>query len=58
LPVPVLDGARFSDLEGFYDEVSNHLIPGAAWGRKLDALNDTSLGEALEYPKMGLSCAG
>ena len=40
LPVLVLDGARFSDLQGFYDEVSNQLIPGASWGRNLDAFND------------------
>jgi RNAse (barnase) inhibitor barstar len=40
LPVLTLDGARFSDLQGFYDEVSNRLIPGAAWGRNLDAFND------------------
>jgi RNAse (barnase) inhibitor barstar len=40
LPVLVLDGARFSDLQGFYEEVSNRLIPGASWGRNLDAFND------------------
>ena len=35
-----IDGARFSSLEGFYDEVSARLIPGAEWGRNLDAFND------------------
>lgn len=35
-----IDGARFSTLEGFYDEVSRILIPGADWGRNLDAFND------------------
>lgn len=40
LPVLTLDGAAFSDLEGFYDEVSKQLIPGHRWGRNLDAFND------------------
>jgi len=35
-----IDGTRFSTLEGFYDEVSRILIPGASWGRNLDAFND------------------
>ncbi len=35
-----LDGSNFSTLEGFYDEVSIKLIPGATWGRNLDAFND------------------
>ena len=35
-----IDGERFDDLEGFWDEVSRQLIPGAAWGRNLDAFND------------------
>jgi len=36
----VIDGARFSTLEEFYDEISRVLIPGAYWGRNLDAFND------------------
>lgn len=36
----VIDGNNFSTLEGFYDEVSRVLVPGADWGRNLDALND------------------
>jgi RNAse (barnase) inhibitor barstar len=40
LPVLTIDGARFSDLDGFYDEVSEPIIPGAEWGRNLDAFND------------------
>jgi RNAse (barnase) inhibitor barstar len=40
LPTLFIDGDRFSDLDGFYDEVSEHLIPGAEWGRNLDAFND------------------
>jgi RNAse (barnase) inhibitor barstar len=35
-----IDGARFAALEEFYDEVSRVLIPGAYWGRNLDAFND------------------
>ena len=40
LPTRFINGDRFSDLEGFYEEVSEHLIPGAEWGRNLDAFND------------------
>lgn len=36
----VLDGARIGSLEQFYDEVSEVLIPGAYWGRNLDAFDD------------------
>src|SRR5262245_56734083 len=36
----VLDGARFSTLEDFYDEVSRVLIPDVFWGRNLDSFND------------------
>lgn len=35
-----LDGSRFDDLDGFFDEVSRVLVPGARWGRNLDAFND------------------
>ena len=35
-----IDGSRFSTLEGFYDEISRVLIPGAEWGHDLDAFND------------------
>jgi RNAse (barnase) inhibitor barstar len=35
-----LDGSTFSTLEEFYDEISRVLIPGAEWGRNLDAFND------------------
>lgn len=40
LPVIEIDGARFNDLEGFWDEVSRQLFAGADWGRNLDAFND------------------
>jgi RNAse (barnase) inhibitor barstar len=36
----VINGSRFSTLEGFYDEVSSVLVPGQPWGRNLDAFND------------------
>ena len=39
-PIYIIDGDRFSDLEGFYDEVEQHLIPDTFWGRNLDAFND------------------
>ncbi len=39
-PVYEIDGARFGTLEGFFDEISRVVIPGAEWGRNLDAFND------------------
>jgi RNAse (barnase) inhibitor barstar len=42
--VYTLDGTRFSTLEEFYDEVERVLIPGARWGRNLDAFNDILYG--------------
>jgi RNAse (barnase) inhibitor barstar len=35
-----IDGARFSTLEGFFDEISRVLVPRVPWGRNLDAFND------------------
>ena len=35
-----IDGAQFATLDEFYEEVSRKLIPGAEWGRNLDAFND------------------
>jgi len=35
-----IDGARFSTIEEFYEQISAVLIPGVAWGRNLDAFND------------------
>ena len=40
LPELIIDGAEFSSLDGFYEEVSRRIIPGAYWGRNLDAFND------------------
>ncbi len=45
LPVMEIDGAKFDDLEGVWDEVSRQLIPGAEWGRNLDAFNDILRGD-------------
>jgi RNAse (barnase) inhibitor barstar len=39
-PTLEIDGARFSTLDEFYDEISRSLIPGAHWGRNLNAFND------------------
>ncbi|MGC3991765.1 MAG: barstar family protein [Chthoniobacteraceae bacterium] len=36
----IIDGARFHTLEEFYEIVSSTMIPGARWGRNLDAFND------------------
>lgn len=35
-----IDGARFSDFDGFCDEISRQVIPNAVWGRNLNAFND------------------
>lgn len=35
-----IDGTRFRSLGGFYREISRKVIPGAVWGRGLDAFND------------------
>lgn len=39
-PTLHIDGLEFSTLEGFFDHVSSRIIPGAAWGRNLDAFSD------------------
>ncbi len=39
-PTFEIDGRDFATLEEFYDRVSEVLIPGASWGRNLDALSD------------------
>jgi len=39
-PILEFDGDRVHDLDSFWDEVSRALIPGAEWGRNLDAFND------------------
>jgi RNAse (barnase) inhibitor barstar len=36
----MIDGAAFSDLEGFYDEIESKLVGEADWERTLDALDE------------------
>jgi len=40
LPTLTIDGQRFSDLSGFYAEVSKYLIPGTLRVSNLDSFND------------------
>jgi RNAse (barnase) inhibitor barstar len=40
IPTLYIDGTKFNTLEGFYDHVSEALIPGHDWGHNLDAFND------------------
>ncbi|HJR42381.1 MAG TPA: barstar family protein [Gemmatimonadaceae bacterium] len=39
-PTITIDGAAFSDLEGFYDEIESKLAGDADWPRTLDALDE------------------
>jgi len=39
-PIIEIDGSRFDILNGFWEEISVLLIPGASWGRNFDAFND------------------
>lgn len=39
-----IDGADFSTLDEFYDEISRVLIPDVYWGRNLDAFDDVLSG--------------
>lgn len=39
-----IDGQNFSNLEEFYEEISEKLIPGSSWGRNLDAFDDVLFG--------------
>ncbi len=40
-PIRTIDGSRFTDIEGFYDEVERVLLDeNTAWGRNLDAFHD------------------
>lgn len=40
VPVIDLDGSLIYDRDDFYEQVDERLIPGAEWGRNLDAFND------------------
>jgi RNAse (barnase) inhibitor barstar len=46
-----IDGAAFSDLAGFYDEIERALLGGAPWGRSLDALDDVLRGGVAGVPR-------
>ncbi|MDQ3816984.1 MAG: barstar family protein [Acidobacteriota bacterium] len=48
----IIDGNNFSNLEEFYDEISKVLVPGAWWGRNLDAFDDILSGD-FGTPKEG-----
>jgi RNAse (barnase) inhibitor barstar len=39
-----IDGEQFSNLEEFWDEISEKIIPDVYWGRNLDAFNDILYG--------------
>ena len=37
----VIDGNRFANLKGFYEEIERALVsPGVSWVKNLDALDD------------------
>ena len=40
VPILDLDGETMHDLDDVYEQVSARVVPGAAWGRNLDAFND------------------
>jgi RNAse (barnase) inhibitor barstar len=46
-----IDGDRFEDLGGFYDEIGRQLLGGASWGRNLDAFNDILRGDFGPLPE-------
>ncbi len=50
-PTYRIDGAAFSDLEGFYDEIERELLNGEPSGRTLDALNDILRGKVVPLPR-------
>ena len=49
-----IDGSRFDDLDGFFEEFGARAIPGMPWGRNLDALNDV-LGGGFGTPDDGFA---
>ena len=52
-----IDGKAFSTLQGFFDEISRAVIPGAEWGHNLDAFNDILRG-GFGTPEGGSSLYG
>ncbi len=43
-PVLQIDGERFDDLNGFWDEVSRQLLRGLNWGKSFTAFEDVLRG--------------
>ena len=39
-----IDGERFADLEGFFQEFGRQVMPGQWWGENLDAFDDVLYG--------------
>jgi hypothetical protein len=50
-PTYRVDGAAFSDLEGFLDEVGEQLLRGEPWGRSLAALDEVLRGGEGPLPR-------
>ncbi|MFL5574790.1 MAG: barstar family protein [Gemmatimonadaceae bacterium] len=50
-PTYRIDGAAFDDLGGFFDEIGEQLLAGAAWGRDLESLDDVLSGEVAPLPR-------
>ena len=48
----VIEGSHISSLETFYEQISDVVIPGANWGKNLDAFNDVLRG-AFGTPENG-----
>jgi RNAse (barnase) inhibitor barstar len=46
-----IDGAAFSDLQGFYDEVEEELLRGAPWARSREGLDDVLAGGVAGLPR-------
>jgi RNAse (barnase) inhibitor barstar len=50
IPTFRIDGASFSDLAGFYDEIETQLLHGRSWDRSVDALDEVLRGEVAPLP--------
>lgn len=40
----IIDGEKFTSLEGFYDEFTSVVLPDITWGKNLDAFDDVLSG--------------
>ncbi len=49
-PTYRIDGAAFSDLDGFFDEVGEQLLAGEPWGCSLEAFDDILRGDVAPLP--------